>query len=103
MHQNHSNKKPAGDDKPTAGQHTNEAKNNAGLPNMASYWHRMGQGYFCCFSIKDGNLQSTWRPCMPPTRKLRRIVDSGKYFAARHAFMLELSERVGGTVVCVDM
>ena len=103
MHTNHPNKKPAGGGNPTAGQHTNTAEINPRLPTMASDWHRMGSGYSVAFSIKAGQLQTTWNPGKPPARKLRRIVDSGKYFVARHAFLLEVSARIGGAVVCVDL
>lgn len=103
MHTNYPNKKPAGDGNPTAGQHTNTAESTPRLPTMASDWHRMGSGYSVAFSIKAGQLQSTWSPGIPPARKLRRIVESGKYSVARHAFMLEVSARIGGTVVCVDL
>ncbi len=103
MHTNHPNKKPAGDGNPTAGQYTNTAEITPRLPTMASDWHRMGNGYSVAFSIKGGELQSTWNPSIPPARKLRRIVESGKYFVARHAFMLEVSARIGGAVVCVDL
>ena len=103
MHTNHPNKKPAGDGNPTAGQHTNTAEITPCLPTMASDWHRMGSGYSVAFSIKAGQLQSTWNPSIPLARKLRRIVESGKYFVARHAFMLAVSARIGGAVVCVDL
>ena len=103
MHTNHPNKKPAGDGNPTAGQHTNAKEITPHLPTMASDWHRMGGGYSVAFSIKGGELQSTWNPGIPPARKLRRILESGKYFVARHAFMLEVSSRIGGAVVCVDL
>lgn len=103
MHTNHPKKKPAGDGNPTAGQHTNTAKITPRLPTMASDWHRMGSGYSVAFSIKGGELQSTWNPCMPPKRKLRRIVESGKYHEARHSFFAAVSARIGGAVVCVDL
>jgi hypothetical protein len=103
MHTNHPNKKAAGDGNPTAGQHTNTEEINPRLPTMASDWHRMGSCYSGAFSIKAGQVQSTWNPGIPPARKLRRIVESGKYFVARHTFMLEVSARIGGAVVCVDL
>jgi hypothetical protein len=103
MHTNHPNKKPAGDGNPTAGQHTNAREITPHLPTMGSDWHRMGGGYSVAFNIKGGELQSTWNPDIPPARKLRRILESGKYFVARHAFMLEVSARIGGAVVCVDL
>jgi hypothetical protein len=103
MHANHFNKKHAGDGNPTAGQHTNGREISLRFSTMASDWHRMDDGYSVAFSIKAGQVQSTWNPGIPPARKLRRIVESGKYFVARHAFMLEVSARIGGTVLCVDL
>jgi hypothetical protein len=97
------NKKPAGEGNPTAGQHTDTFEITPRLPTMASDWHRMGSGYSVAFSIKDGSLQSTWNPGVPSARKLRRIWDSGRYHHARHAFMLEVSARIGGDVICVDL
>jgi hypothetical protein len=73
------------------------------LPNMASDLHRMGDGYSCAFRFKDGAIQCTWHPAMPTARKLRRIVESGKYYAARHVFLAEIASRIGGAVVCLDL
>ena len=103
MRKNYSEKTPTVASNPTAGQYANETKNFAGLPTMTSDWHRMGEGYLCKFSIKHGGIQATWSPAIPPAPKLRRIVESGKYRTAQHSFLLELSARVGGSVLCVDL
>ena len=73
------------------------------LPTMASDKHRMGDRYSCAFSLKDGQMNCTWSPSVPPDRKLRRILESGAYHAARHAFLTAMAASMGGAVVCVDV
>ena len=60
---------------------------NTKLPTMTSDLHLMGDGYSCAFSLKDGQMNCTWPPFVPPARKLRRIIESGAYLAARHVFL----------------
>jgi hypothetical protein len=71
------------------------------LPNISSELYSVGEGYSCSFSVKNGAINCTWHPSMPNARKLRRIVQLEKYFAARNAFFGELSKHLGGQVVCV--
>lgn len=72
-------------------------------PAMASDLHRLDNKYSCRFAVKEGNLNVTWFPKMPSPLRLRRIVNSGKYFAARHIFLTEMASRLGGAVVCLDL
>ena len=76
---------------------------NTKLPTMASDLHLMGDGYSCAFSLKVGQMNCTWSPFVPPARKLRRIIESGAYLAARHVFLTAMASRMVGAVVCIDL
>jgi hypothetical protein len=72
-------------------------------PKMASDLHRMDNKYSCGFAIKEGEIWCTWHPKLPSKERLRRIVETGKYHAARDVFMAEMASRIGGTVVCLEL
>jgi hypothetical protein len=72
-------------------------------PEMASDLNRMDNKYSCRFAIKGEQFSCAWYPKMPSPERLRRIVESGKYYAARHVFLAEIASRIGGAVVCLDL
>lgn len=73
------------------------------LVNIASDLHRISEDYSCGFSIKNGEIHCKWHPKMPPQRKLQRIIQSGKYFAARDSFLSEIAKQIDGNVICVNL
>jgi hypothetical protein len=72
-------------------------------PEMASDLHRMDNKYSCRFAIKGEQFSCAWYPKMPSPERLRRIVETGKYHAARHIFLTEMAARIGGAVVCLEL
>jgi hypothetical protein len=82
---------------------TNTANDSYVVPEMASDWVRVGYGYSISFRAKAGGIEAVWSPDIPPARKLRRIIESGKYHQARHDFLSALAQRLGGAVVCLDL
>ncbi|MBF8722691.1 hypothetical protein [Pseudomonas guariconensis] len=69
--------------------------------SLASDWHRMGGGYSCRFTIRNGEFHADWSPRFPNPRNRRRIIKAGKYFAARHQFLTKVAENIGGNVLCI--
>jgi hypothetical protein len=69
----------------------------------ASKKYKVGHGYEINFVVKDRTLNVTWFPDFPPKKRLQRILSSGQYFAARHAYLADLAEQLGGSVLCVDL
>lgn len=88
-------KKPTEDGNPTAGQHTNKANVTPSLPEMASDWHRVGDGYSVAFQNLGGCVRVTWSPDVPPLDKMLQILHSDRYSVARDAFLAELVARIG--------
>lgn len=72
-------------------------------PQMASDLHRMDEKYSCRFDIKDGEIRCNWYPKMPKPKRLRCIVESNKYLSARQVFLTEMSRRMGGALVCLEI
>jgi hypothetical protein len=72
-------------------------------PKMTSDLHRMDSKYSCRFAIKEGQIWCKWHPKMPSPQRLRSIVETGKYHAARHIFLTEMAARIGGAVVCLEL
>lgn len=69
--------------------------------------HRVGGGFSVRFYLtsKEGaaiTLGCEWHPHVPSPRDARRKVDLNRYRAARHKFLEAISERLGGTVLCVE-
>jgi len=73
------------------------------LPVLAEDWSLMPDGFACSFSIKNARLSCKWIPKMPSKKKLRRITESDKYFAARHKFLSSIADRIGGTIFLVEV
>jgi hypothetical protein len=71
--------------------------------SLASDWHRMGGGYSCRFTLRNGEFHADWSPRFPNPRNRRRIIKAGKYFAARHEFLTKMAENIGGNVLCIDL
>jgi hypothetical protein len=57
----------------------------------------------CRFAIKEGQIWCNWHPRMPSPERLRRIVETGKYHAARQVFLNDMASRMGGAVVFLEM
>jgi hypothetical protein len=69
----------------------------------ASKKYKVGHGYEINFEVKDRTLNVTWFPDFPPKKRLQSILSSGQYFAARNAYLADLAEQLGGSVLCVDL
>ena len=69
----------------------------------ASQKYKVGHGYEITFEVKDRTLNVTWFPDFPPKKRLRSILSSGQYFAARHTYLADLADQLGGSVLCVDL
>jgi hypothetical protein len=69
--------------------------------DSASDLYLMGDGYSCAFSLKNGAMNTTWQPRIPNARKLRRIINSAKYYLARYEFLAVLAGRIGGPIFVV--
>ena len=69
----------------------------------ASQKYKVGHGYEITFAVKDRTLNVTWYPDFPPKKRLRSILSSGQYFAARRAYLADLVNQLGGPVICVDL
>ena len=65
--------------------------------------YKVGNGYEITFEVKDRTLNVTWFPDFPPKKRLRSILSSGQYFAARHTYLADLANQLGGSVLCVDL
>ena len=65
--------------------------------------YKVGHGYEITFEVKDRALNVTWFPDFPPKKRLRSILSSGQYFAARHAYLADLAHQLGVSVLCVDL
>ena len=74
---------------------------------LVSDLHRVGGGFSVQFYLRfDGGapaLYCEWSPRVPTPRELSRKVDPKRYRAARHLFLEAVAQRVGGSVVCVEM
>ena len=42
-------------------------------------------------------------PDFPSKKRLQSILSSGQYFAAWHAYLADLADQLGGSVLCVDL
>ena len=76
--------------------------------DMTSDLHRVGGGYSVQFFIRNGmggspRFDVIWSPDMPGARDMRRRVDLARYRQARHVFLQEVSRRIGGAVLCVEL
>jgi len=60
----------------------------------------VGAGLTVRFSYRNGQLDVEWAPRPPTKRELSRVVE--RYRGHRHAFVVELGRRLGGTVACVE-
>ena len=69
----------------------------------ASKKYKVGHGYEITFEVKDRALNVTWFPDFPPKKRLRSILSSGQYFTARNAYLADLADQLGGSVLCVDL
>ena len=65
--------------------------------------YKVGHGYEIIFEVKDRTLNVTWFPDFPPKKRLRSILSSGKYFAVRNAYLADLADQLGSSVLCVDL
>ena len=65
--------------------------------------YKVGHGYEIIFEVKDRTLNVTWFPDFPPKKRLRSILCSGQYFTARRAYLADLADQLGGSVLCVDL
>ena len=65
--------------------------------------YKVGHGYEINFEVKDSTLNVTWFPDIPSKKRLQRILSSGQYFAVRHAYLADLADQLGGSVLCVDL
>ncbi|MDU7556419.1 MAG: hypothetical protein E7K65_00935 [Pseudomonas sp.] len=71
--------------------------------SLASDWYRIGYGYSCRFTLRNGEFHADWSPRFPNLRNRRRIITAGKYFAARNEFLTKMAENIGGNVLCIDL
>ena len=69
----------------------------------ASQKYKLGYGYEITFEVKDRTLNVTWFPDFPSKKRLEWILSSGQYFAARNAYLADLAEQLGGSVLCIDL
>ena len=69
----------------------------------ASQKYKVGHGYEITFEVKDRSLNVTWFPDFPPKKRLQWILSSDQYFAARNAYLADLADQLGGSVLCVDL
>ena len=69
----------------------------------ASKKYKVGHGYEITFEVKDRSLNVTWFPDFPSKERLKSILSSGQYFAARNAYLADLAEQLGGSVLCIDL
>ena len=69
----------------------------------ASKKYKVGYGYEINFEVKDCTLNVMWFPDFPPKKRLRSILSSGQYFTARRAYLADLADQLGGSVLCVDL
>ena len=65
--------------------------------------YKVGHGYEITFEVKDRTLNVTWFSDFPSKKRLQSILSSGQYFAAWHAYLADLADQVGGSVLCVDL
>lgn len=65
--------------------------------------YKVGHGYEIIFEVKDRTLNVTWFPDFPSKKRLQRILSSGQYFAVRNAYLADLADQLGGSVLCVDL
>lgn len=69
--------------------------------------HRLGQGFRVTFRYLAANeqgparMESEWFPRMPSRAQLEGFMRSGAYEAARHIFLVALSRKLGGAIVCL--
>jgi hypothetical protein len=71
------------------------------VPKLQSDWHRLGAGLSVRFHLDPGRLDAEWRPRPPTRRELHRVLD--RYREARGKFLAEISQRIGGEVLCVEV
>ncbi|MCU0920994.1 MAG: hypothetical protein MUF16_11750 [Burkholderiaceae bacterium] len=64
-------------------------------------WRRVGCGLSVRFSFTGERLECEWSPRLPTVREFRRVLD--RYRVARHELLDEVSRRIGGTVLCVEV
>ena len=65
--------------------------------------YKVGHGYEITFEVKGRSLNVTWFPDFPSKKRLQRILSSGQYFAVRNAYLADLADQLGGSVLCVDL
>ena len=65
--------------------------------------YKVGHGYEINFEVKDHTLNVTWFPDIPSKKRLRSILSSGQYFAARNAYLADLADQLRGSVLCIDL
>ena len=64
-------------------------------------WRRVGCGLSVRFSLAGERLECEWGPRLPTAREFRRVLD--RYRVARHELLAEVSRRIGGKVLCVEV
>ena len=75
---------------------------------LVSDFYRVGGGFSLRFSMRRDvgevatELHCSWHPRMPTRKELKNRISLEKYEIARHQFFVEVSKKLGGTVVCVD-
>lgn len=74
---------------------------------LVSDLHRVGGGFSVQFHLRfDGGapaIDCEWSPRVPTPRELRHKIDPKRYRAARHTFLEAVGQRVGGSVLCIEM
>ncbi len=69
----------------------------------ASKKYKVGHGYEITFEVKNRTLNVAWYPDFPPKKRLQSILYSGQYFTARNAYLADLANQLGGSVLCLDL
>jgi hypothetical protein len=69
--------------------------------NLRIDLHRLGAGLSVRFHLDPGRLDVEWRPRPPTRREVPRLLD--RYRRARGVFLVEISQRIGDDVVCLEV
>lgn len=77
-----------------------EQPSNQEVPHLASDWHRLSNTFSVQFVYACG-VDVAWCPRMPTARELPRLLD--RYRVARHQFLAELANRIGGSMAVVEV
>lgn len=83
--------------------HRCECTQGAAVMTPLARTYRLPRGFAVTFTVDTGNAAflAEWSPRLPTPREQRTLIDA--YRAARHRFLVELSEQIGGTVACVEV